>query len=365
MTRFKYHVTNLKYALLFHLKYWFSDKKMDGSRQKVVVLDTPTHGNLGDQAIAYAQMKYLETNFPDAEYVEIYHEDVISYLKALKKALKPGDVVFFHGGGNMGNLYPSAEKIRRFAISKLSDTPIISFPQSVCFEDTYMGNHELEKSKNVYSRAPKWELVAREPITLELMKSYFPKNKILFTPDIVLYLAGKQTSSVEKNAFDKALVLLRNDKERAIGNEDNTSILSYLNEHFSQVTISDTHIGTDKYVDSVAREEKLQEKWGEYQAHDLIITDRLHGMIFAVITNRPCIVFENTNHKIASTYDHWLKDCPSIRLIKELSVDNLDQAIRELKENNQLNEPFQLPDSAFEPLTTDIQKCLEKSSSYV
>jgi exopolysaccharide biosynthesis predicted pyruvyltransferase EpsI len=40
----------------------------------------------------------------------------------------------------------------------------------------------------------------------------------------------------------------------------------------------------------------------------LIITDRLHGMIFSIITNTPCIIFGNNYHKIESSYYSWFKN---------------------------------------------------------
>ena len=50
-------------------------------------------------------------------------------------------------------------------------------------------------------------------------------------------------------------------------------------------------------------------KRDKFSKAELVITDRLHGMIFSVITKTPCLVFDNKNHKISETYTAWLKDC--------------------------------------------------------
>ena len=49
----------------------------------------------------------------------------------------------------------------------------------------------------------------------------------------------------------------------------------------------------------------------------LVITDRLHGMIFAAISETPCIVFSNYNHKVGGTYE-WIKQLPYIRYVENM-----------------------------------------------
>ena len=45
------------------------------------------------------------------------------------------------------------------------------------------------------------------------------------------------------------------------------------------------------------------DKFKDFQKSELVITDRLHGMIFCYITKTPCIVMPNNNHKILMTYE--------------------------------------------------------------
>ena len=45
------------------------------------------------------------------------------------------------------------------------------------------------------------------------------------------------------------------------------------------------------------REQLLKQKIEEFQSAELVITDRLHGMIFSVITGTPCIAFDNLMRK--------------------------------------------------------------------
>ena len=51
----------------------------------------------------------------------------------------------------------------------------------------------------------------------------------------------------------------------------------------------------------------------EQFAHaELVITDRLHGMIFCAITGTPCIVINSKSPKVAGCYE-WIKNLDYIR----------------------------------------------------
>lgn len=118
------NVRKIKYCMSFI--YYFRFAKYKNSR-KIVYMLTPTHGNLGDQAIAYASYRYLEDNFEDYEIIEVNFKDTYRYAKVLKKILNKDDLIFLHGGGNMGNHYIHEEEARRFIIENFSDNRIISF----------------------------------------------------------------------------------------------------------------------------------------------------------------------------------------------------------------------------------------------
>ena len=69
-----------------------------------------------------------------------------------------------------------------------------------------------------------------------------------------------------------------------------------------------------------------------YSGCELVITDRLHGMLFSAITNTPCIVFDNSYGKISSLYDTWLKDNNGITFTRQLKSSELrDLILQKLK----------------------------------
>ena len=48
-----------------------------------------------------------------------------------------------------------------------------------------------------------------------------------------------------------------------------------------------------------------------------MVTDRLHGMIFAALTKTPCIVVPNSNYKIKGIYE-WLKGLNYISFLEDM-----------------------------------------------
>jgi pyruvyl transferase EpsI len=71
------------------------------------------------------------------------------------------------------------------------------------------------------------------------------------------------------------------------------------------------------------RDEELEKKFEEFRHAELIITDRLHGMIFAAITGTPCIVINSKSPKVKGCYE-WIKDLDYIRF-----ADNVEYIIDE------------------------------------
>lgn len=296
------------------IDFLIGDKNSFHPETPVVLLDEVSHGNLGDQAIAYAEHQFIKkhTGYNLSSLLDF---EATKCLKALHHDVENhSSILFFHGGGNFGTLYPSAESFRRTVLKKFPDVKIIMFPQSIFFSNDKKGNYELELSSKIYSNRKNLLIFAREPRSYEIIKNNF-KNKVFLVPDIVFSL--DITERLKGNRREGVITLFRNDQEKKISAQILTEINKYLTTNFKKITDSDTHIGP-KYnnkIDSSNREEFLFEKWNEIADHELAITDRLHGMIFSYITKTPCIVFENNNHKIRETYDYWLKDCNYIEMV--------------------------------------------------
>lgn len=287
-------------------------------------MSTPNHGNVGDQAIAYAQKYFLNKNFPHVKYFELTSKDTIINLEFIRKNISKRTIVFIHGGRNFGNLYPQEEKIRQDIIKSLIYNPIISFPQSIFLDKSDNSNDYLNNIINVYSSHKNLTLIAREEESYNFLKKVLPNNLILEIPDIVIGLSNELRLEDEIRQ-QTSLCLLRNDKEKHIDDNFINELNFFLKENFKYKTvISDTQLGGGHIIEIEDRAKLLMDFWQDMTKYNLVITDRLHGMIFSFITQTPCIVLKNNNHKIESTYKSWLSSSNKI-----LYIDN----------SRQINEP--------------------------
>lgn len=327
------------------------EKLLQTDVNKIIVLGTPKHGNLGDQAIAYAQKLFIQKHFPDVEYIEIPAKDILINLhNILKYADSERDVLMYHGGGNLGDLYPAEERLRILCVFILAKRfKVISFPQTMFLS----GNQD--KLSKIYSQRSKWFFTARETISYKQLKAQFPQTgKVTLTPDIVLTQANTVGESFARKGKG-VLTLLRHDKEIARNPIEMEMLIDDLRMRFGNVDMGDTHIGHEFEVNQNNREKLLFDLWKTMSSHELIITDRLHGMIFAYMTRTPVIVANISNHKILSSYQDWLANQKGIYFLDNDNRIGLDDFLNTVQQTSreELFSNFDL--EQFSPLVEKIR----------
>ena len=83
----------------------------------------------------------------------------------------------------------------------------------------------------------------------------------------------------------------------------------------------------------------VYEQLKNFAKHKLVVTDRLHGLIFSLITNTPCIVISAYNHKLKEFTD-MLKTNKSIIFIDK-DVAKLSENINKfLSKENKIQNDF-------------------------
>ena len=70
------------------------------------------------------------------------------------------------------------------------------------------------------------------------------------------------------------------------------------------------------------------EKHKEFAKSKVVVTDRLHGLIFSLMTNTPCIVISSYNQKLKEFTD-MLKDNKYV-IFLDKDVSKLDNSLKEL-----------------------------------
>lgn len=293
----------------------------NNNKNKAYIFIAADYGNLGDVAITYAQKLFLEELLKNYEIIEVPSKKTYEYIKTIKKVIKPNDIITLIGGGNMSNRYDGIEESRRMVVKEFKNNKIISFPQTIEFDDSTYGKESLKRTKKIYSHNNNLILFAREKMSFELMKKLFVNKEVDLAPDIVMYLKGKV---IRKNTLRSGIgVCFRDDSEKSIDDGLKTQILDAIKNEEKEYF--DTYIGNEKFVYDT-RYDDLMSFLKDVASKELVVTDRLHGMIFCYITNTPCLVIDNANHKIKSTYETWLKNCGYIKLIdNKFSIQDINE----------------------------------------
>ena len=156
----------------------------------------------------------------------------------------------------------------------------------------------------------------REQLSFEKIKSALPETDIRYCPDIVLSLKPPIKTAIR----DKVLICLRKDAERRTRGDFPGELIGEAEKHYQRIIVRDTVDVSLKDCQTETYERTLKEFWSMIQECKVVITDRLHCMIFCVINRTPCIVLDNSNHKISAIYNDWLKNIPFILMADDNDV---------------------------------------------
>ncbi|MFD2882062.1 polysaccharide pyruvyl transferase family protein [Paenibacillus rhizoplanae] len=193
----------------------------------------------------------------------------------------PGGILFAGGylrASGRGATSESSISARKRCAARLSlnsqITKIIVFPQTIYFGDTELGRAEFKKTQDIYGSHKDLTLVAREATSYEIMKAGFRNNAVLLTPDIVMSLDITDPPKERHGA----LLCIRADKESIFSEQDKKVIQEYTSKHYSNTTFTDTCILRSVSLED--RDHELNTLWNQFKEAEVVITDRLHGMIF-------------------------------------------------------------------------------------
>ena len=274
--------------------------------EKIILMGTPTHGNLGDQAIVYAEYKLLSKYFSEKKIIEVYSVDYLRYKNIIQKWIHVKDIIVIDGGGNLGSLWPKEDDKITDIISCFYKNTIIIFPQTCFYDSSFNSRTRINKNREIYSKCLHLHIMLRDLNSYKLVDNYFPDVKKYYVPDIVLKLENQKY----KYKRDGILLCFRQDHEKVITDINIASLKKYLDTHAILYKSTSTVISST--VKKNNRNIILEKKWKEFAKAKLVITDRLHGMIFAAITSTPCIALDNRSKKVSGVYE-WIRDLSYIK----------------------------------------------------
>lgn len=292
------------------------------NKKMIYIINTPLHNNIGDSAIAYAQNLFIQKNInDDYKIVEVTSGEWERFRKVLGMIVREKDIIMQLGGGNMGYEWFNEEIERRRIIQEFPNNKMIIFPQTIYYGDSEEGKKEFENSKRIYNNHTDLHLIAREKVSYEIMKKAYPNCDVILTPDIVLSM--DELDNPYKR--DGITFCFRRDVEKVLSEEEEQYIIDECKKISDKVIFTD--MMSERPVTKENRVEIIMDKFKDFQKSELVITDRLHGMVFCAISGTPCIVFGNYNQKVKGTYE-WINYLNYIKYAS--SVDEVKSCLQEL-----------------------------------
>lgn len=277
-------------------------------RRIVVFIATPTHGNLGDQAIVYAQQAFFDRMGLGDSVFQITREQYSSIAEKLAKIIRKTDLIVVDGGGNIGTLWPVENDKMIDIISRFKGNPIVVFPETAFFEASDEGDRTLQDVKRVYSSHSNLCISCRDEETFRLLKWAAPQAQVLLVPDIVLSLNHASGKSPRKKV---ALLCLRDDKEAVVEKQVRSVIAEAIcrsNLEIREISTVQTRL---QPITRRTRDGAVEQILDDFRSASLVVTDRLHGLIFSAVTGTPCVVLDNVSGKVSAGYK-WLEEIPNI-----------------------------------------------------
>lgn len=283
--------------------YIYSLKKTQ-DQSKVVFIQSPEHGNLGDHLISVGIRELIKKKYPTKKCVEFSGREYDIFKDNIEQITSSKDIIILVGGGNFGNLYIEEEERRRCVIKKFPNNEIIIMPVTITYTDNEVGETEKKISQKIYNAHRNLTIFCREEKSFNIANCIFNGNKIILSPDSANALEQIYSEKIDIKR-NGALFCLRNDKEKIINNENIDIIKKVLKGKNIFYEITDTVI--KKRVTKKTRTRELEILAKKFRSSEIVITDRLHGMILGMLTKTPTIVFKSLDHKITESYK-WYKE---------------------------------------------------------
>lgn len=256
--------------------------------------------NLGDHAQRLAIHQWLGEQVPEAPIIDVSKDEVMLILDKIQPNVREEDFLLLHSGGNLGDNGMWSERARRKVIEAFRMHRMLSLPQTIWFSDTFNGRREKAMTKFFVEENKDLTLYARDRKSWEFAALEFPRLRLGCAPDFVLHYRCDVEGGSTGNG--RILACLRLDEESVLSKEDHQVLLSTVfsapTDHF------DTTLPMDQPV--ADWQQAVDETLAKFAQYDAVVTDRFHGLIFAVLMRRPVVVLGTHNHKLSSAME-WFE----------------------------------------------------------
>ncbi len=288
-------------------------------RADIVFFDHAIYGNVGDLMISYATERLLMSYRP---------RRLLAYSREdpwrAERQINENTILVFQGGGNLGNLFPRHNKVRENLIRKFPRNRCIILPQTIYYRDMA----SVEVTANVFSRCSDLHIFLRDLTSKSFAERHFDAETYA-APDTAHCFgtfwhaeeAGEgdlhiiREDQAEYGLLDRFPIDLPPDVEtmdwpQFLTPSEKATIRrgKRLAKYGREIAGFQPHL----WLWRRDRNRILRRAMRLVQAHERIVTNRLHGVIFALLAGRKVVIGDTGYGKLTAYYENWLQDHPDV-----------------------------------------------------
>lgn len=299
--------------------------------ERVALLDFPNHQNSGDSLIWLGEREYLAQVGARIEFAC----DILRYDRSFINRHAPGTTLLLHGGGNLGDRWTDYQEFRERVITDFPDRKIIQLSQSIEFSE----GDRLDRAVDTFSGHPNFSLLLRDSVSMAKARRLFPEVSIDFCPDLALGYGRRQPFG---RPATEVVVVKRRDSEAVFSGALYEGAFSETAEYWDwglsgwkQGAWRAVHVpggvwrripasrpflkpGLVKIFDLQAKL-NVGNAIGILSRGRVVVTDRLHSAVLAMLMSKPVVVLDNANGKISAIFKDYLGSIGSVRFAKDIS----------------------------------------------
>lgn len=300
-------------------------------RSEVALFDFPFYLNPGDTAIALGEFAWLARRACNVRCV-VRRETVGSkWMPTL-----PGTTtILFHGGGNLGDLYPEHVELLGRVLDSYPSNAVVCFPQTASFSE--QGSvRELRRCLGVHG-APV-TMMWRDRRSFAWAKEVLPESGHVLSPDAAAGFLGWQR--LQAPTVD-CTWLLRRDSESASGHVPSSGSTDWpygVRDRIRWKSLQTAHSMLDLRPGAADWERRslyrrlgilnVTSSLGVLSRARIVITDRLHGHILSTMMGIPNVAVNDVNGKVRDYFSTWSTGIPYTRFAQ--SVTDARELVKEI-----------------------------------
>lgn len=274
-----------------------------------VLLLSPQYLNYGDHIIAQSEFEYIKKVSGKAP-LDVNYTFFESWEDKVKSTIKKDDVLWVTGGGYIGDLWPESHNMVERVLEIFPENIIVFAPQTTFFEG--VNSESAKRFLEKVNSHGKCIFFSREKNTFDLLGDLGVKS--VMTPDFALF------SQIDDSDWcDEYIAFcIRADLESVISEKERKTLennLKKYNKPFHHILMAKQHCE----IPAWSRGFFIKRKMKEYSRSSVVITDRLHSMVFCCLCGVPCVALDNKSKKISGVYE-WVKELDYIEYVDSFEL---------------------------------------------